>query len=385
MIVAVDTLFMSKRFRYTGTGVYLSHVLSECLKIAGVSTPKVEFHGFRPPNDDWANNGFVSPFLHVHTAPILAWRRLWLLGGMAIHAARVRPDVVFMPTAQHSLPGKSAPAVIAILDAIPRRIPEAMGINKTPLHAMTWINAKLAHKIVTISACSKKDLVEIYGIKPEKIAVTYIGCNSDVFNRFPPDPEASARLLSRLGIRRPYVLHHGTLELRKNEHRLIQAWDHVRRTSKELDVQLVLAGPRGYRHQEILRVRAASPRRDEIILSGVLPDDELGILVKNAALCVIPSLYEGFCLPMVEAMACGVPTVASRSSCMPEVSGGVLEYFDPYSVEEMAETIRCALEDTGLRDRLSANGLARAEEFSWERCAQDTMRIFAETVASHGQ
>jgi glycosyltransferase involved in cell wall biosynthesis len=301
---------------------------------------------------------------------------------MAIHAARVRPDVVFMPTAQHSLPGKSAPAVIAILDAIPRRIPEAMGINKTPLHAMTWINAKLAHKIVTISACSKKDLVEIYGIKPEKIAVTYIGCNSDVFNRFPPDPEASARLLSRLGIRRPYVLHHGTLELRKNEHRLIQAWDHVRRTSKELDVQLVLAGPRGYRHQEILRVRAASPRRDEIILSGVLPDDELGILVKNAALCVIPSLYEGFCLPMVEAMACGVPTVASRSSCMPEVSGGVLEYFDPYSVEEMAETIRRALEDTARRKHLRARGLARAAEFSWERCARETLRIFAETAAS---
>jgi glycosyltransferase involved in cell wall biosynthesis len=86
---------------------------------------------------------------------------------------------------------------------------------------------------------------------------------------------------------------------------------------------------------------------------------------------------------MVEAMACGVPTVASNSSCIPEVSGGVLEYFDPYSVEQMAETIRRALEDADLRDGLRKRGLARAAEFSWERCARETLRIFKETIATH--
>ena len=99
MVIAVDTLFLSKQFRYTGTGVYLFHVLSECLRIAGIATPNVEFHGFIPPNDNWAINGFVSPFLQVHKPQ--SWRggRLWLLGGMAIHTARVRPDLVFLPTA----------------------------------------------------------------------------------------------------------------------------------------------------------------------------------------------------------------------------------------------------------------------------------------------
>jgi glycosyltransferase involved in cell wall biosynthesis len=175
------------------------------------------------------------------------------------------------------------------------------------------------------------------------------------------------------------------VELRKNIHRLIQAWDRMMERNKGFDAQLVLAGRMGLGHEQILRVREASPNRDQIIFTGALPDAALATLVKNAFLCVIPSLYEGFCFPMVEAMACGVPTVASNSSCIPEVSGGVLEYFDPYSVEEMAETIRRAFEDTGLRERLRRRGLARAAEFSWERCARETLRIFAETAAMHGR
>jgi alpha-1,3-rhamnosyl/mannosyltransferase len=132
----------------------------------------------------------------------------------------------------------------------------------------------------------------------------------------------------------------------------------------------------GLGHEQILKVREASANRDRIILTGALSDAELATLIKNAFLCVIPSIYEGFCLPMVEAMACGVPTVASNSSCMPEVSGGVLEYFDPHSVEEMSEVVRRALEDSMLRNRLRQQSLARASEFSWDRCARETLRVF---------
>jgi len=384
VIVAVDTVFLSKQFRHTGTGVYLFNVLSECLRIAGIATPHVEFHGFIAANDNWAINGFVSPFLRVHRAPVLARRRLWQLGGMAIHTARVRPDLVFLPTC-YSLPGRCAPVVTTILDAMAKRLPLGLVEHATRLRAMTWLNAKLARKIVTISSWSKQDLVEIYGLDPEKVEVTYLGYDKRFYNEIAPDPEASAALLARFGIRQPFALHHGMVQLRKNVQRLIQAWDLVMDRNKTFDAQLVLAGPMGFGHEQILKVREASPHRDQIILTGALPDAELATLVKNASLCVVPSLYEGFCLPMVEAMACGVPTVASNSSCIPEVSGRLLEYFDPHSVEEMAETIRLALEDSGVRDRLRHAGLARAAEFSWERCARETMRIFAETSASHGQ
>jgi glycosyltransferase involved in cell wall biosynthesis len=383
VVLAVDTLFLSKRFRYTGTSVYLYNLLSACLRIAGTEFSGIEFHGFSATNEDWAKNGLASPLLRVHQVRTIGIRRLWLLGGMAIHTARVRPDVVFLPTAHHSIPGRCSPVVTTILDAMPKRLPPGLTGHAPMLHAMTWLNAKLASKVITISCWSKRDLVEIYGLDPDKVHVTYLGYDRQFYNEASPHSEASAALLDRFGIRRPFVLSHGMVQIRKNVHRLIQAWDLMTQRNKTFDPQLVLAGPMGFGHTQILKVREASPSRNRIILTGELPVAELSALVKNASLCVIPSLYEGFCLPMVEAMACGVPTVASKSSCIPEVSGGVLEYFDPYSIEEMAGTIQRALEDSALRSRLREQGLGRAAQFSWERCAQQTMRIFTETSASH--
>jgi len=384
LIIAVDTLFLSKRFRHTGTGVYLNNLLSGCLKIARAAEGNYEFHGFMAPNDDWANNGFVSPFLRVHKAQVLAQKRLWLLGGMAIHTARVRPDLVFLPTAHHSLPVRSAAIVTTILDAISKRLPRSHVGNAALLNVMTWLNARLANKIITISEWSKQDLIEIYGLHSKKVEVVYLGYDKGLYNDIPPDIEDSAALLARFGIRSPFVLHHGMVQLRKNLVRLIQAWDRMIESCKDFDAQLVLAGPMGHGHDEIMSAREASPNREQIILTGALPEAELATLIKNASVCVIPSLYEGFCLPVVEAMACGVPTVASNASCIPEVSGGALEYFDPLSVEEMAQTIRCALEDSDLRDRLRDRGLAQAAQFSWERCARETLRVFAKTVAENG-
>lgn len=384
MIVAIDTLFMSKRFSYTGTGVYLSHLLSACLKLAEAFTPGVEFHGFIPPDEDWANNGFVSPFFRLHRARSLARKSLWAFGGLALHTSRVRPDVVFLPTPHHSVPGRRFPVVTTIHDAMPHQLPPRMvdRSGRTFLRAMTWLNEKMANKVITVSGWSRQALIECYGLAPEKVKVIYNGFDRQRYNPIPPDPGASAALLARLGVRRPFALHHGMVQLRKNLHRLIQAWDRAMEGNKSFDAQLVMAGPMGPGYQQILQVRESSPNRRQIVFTGALSQADLATLVKNATLCVIPSLCEGFCFPMVEAMACGVPTVAANSSCLPEVSGGTLEYFDPCSIEEMAQVIRQAMESSSLRDRLRQNGLARAGEFSWERCARETLRVFAEASAA---
>jgi len=315
---------------------------------------------------------------------MLKWRRLWRLGGMALSTSLLKPDLVFLPTGQGSVPSPVAPVVVTILDAMYLRLPpEYVGKWRMRAHFLTWASAKLASRVITISHWSKKDLVEIYGLDPESVEVIYLGYDNQLYNSRPPDREASAKLLGRWGIRAPFILVHGLVQLRKNVHRLIQAWDYLHSVSKMFDAQLVLAGGMGYGHEEVLRVREQSPNRDQIVLTGALPDAELAMLVKNASLCVIPSLYEGFCLPMVEAMACGVPTVTSNSSCIPEISGGVLEYFDPYSVEAMAEVVQRGLEDSDLRKRLRDRGLARASQFCWERCARETLDVLAKT-AQHG-
>jgi glycosyltransferase involved in cell wall biosynthesis len=370
--VAVDTLFLSEQFRHTGTGTYLRHLASEWLRIAEAEFPDTEFHGFQTPNRDF--HGLKSPLLHVHTARCLAGKRFWILGGMAYHVRKIHPDLLFLPTAHHSLAGGIVPVVTTILDAIPKRLSKSMNGSSVRSQAMTWINAKRARRVITISEWSKRDLIEIYRISPDKIDVTYLAYNSHWFNPTPPDPQRSNEELSRLGVRRPYVLHHGRLELRKNLQRLIKAWDNI--VASHPDAQLVLAGGTGHGSQEIMKTWQASASRRQIVLTGALTDEQLSLLVKNASLCVVPSLYEGFCLPMLEAMACGVPTVVSKSSCLPEVSGGVLEYFDPRSVEEMGQTIQRVLEDSDLRQRLRHRGLIRATEFSWERCARQTLRAF---------
>lgn len=378
MVIAIDTWYLSKRFRHTGTGVYLYNLLSRFLKIAQTEISGLEFHGFIGPNDDWADEEPDWSLLRVHKTSALASWRIWFLGGMAVNTWAVRPDLIFLPNSMGSIPNPFCPLVSTVHDVIPNRLPrEMLDVGRLGRY-LIWASTRLARKIITVSEWSKRDLIESYGIDPERVAVTYEGYDADLYNPAASDPEALAALLNRLGVRRPYVLHHGMLQLRKNLQRLIQACDRVHKLSKEADAQLVLAGPMGLGCQEILEVRERSPRRDQIVVTGVLSRADLALLIKNASLCVIPSLYEGFCLPMVEAMACGVPTVASTSSCLPEVSGGVLEYFDPLSVEEMAEVVRRALEDSDLRCRLRENGLARAAQFSWERCARETLRVLTE-------
>jgi len=117
-----------------------------------------------------------------------------------------------------------------------------------------------------------------------------------------------------------------------------------------------------------------------VILTGALSDHDLSLLLRGAELEVVPSLYEGFCLPMIEAMACGVPTVAANSSCLPEISGGVLRYFDPCSVAEMAASMEEVLRSSDLRAELIVRGRQRARQFSWELCAQQTLDVVAQVV-----
>ena len=171
------------------------------------------------------------------------------------------------------------------------------------------------------------------------------------------------------------------MQPRKNLKRLIQAFRLLLSRNRGLDLDLVLAGPLGWRGEELLA--AAAQRAEEkgrVILAGALSDDELAALLKGATLVAIPSLYEGFCLPLVESIACGVPTVAAGTSCLPEISGGVLRYFDPESVEEMAASMEGTLESESVQKELAAKGLARAQKFDWRQSAEQTLQVLLDAA-----
>ncbi|HUW10077.1 MAG TPA: glycosyltransferase family 1 protein, partial [Anaerolineae bacterium] len=170
-----------------------------------------------------------------------------------------------------------------------------------------------------------------------------------------------------------YVVHVGTIEPRKNLVRLVNAIQQVRGSLPEIG--LVIVGKKGWLYGEFYELVAGLPA-EAVISLGYVSDEDLPAVYGGAALCAVPSLYEGFGLPVLEAMACGTPVVCSHTSSLPEVGGDAPAYFDPEDTDAMAEVMRRALEDRQLQREMSEKGLAQAASFSWERAAQETMKVY---------
>lgn len=377
-MIAFDTWVLKPRHRASGIYNYARSLLKELASSAGGNDVEICPFYTRGYSDEDLAGAWAERARPFHTG-LLHYHRLWQLGGAMVAAARAHADLLFSPTS-HTCPFGPVPVVTTLHDATPTVSPSYGSVTNLLEKIRLKNAAKFSTRCITDSHCSKKDLVEVYGIAPEKITVVHLGYDRATFNAAPVDAQRQAVVLARHGIRKPYVFHHGTVQPRKNLERLIAACGRVWEARQDAEFQLVLAGPRGWRYQPILAA-AEKAGAGRVVFTGALPDEDLALLLKGAELCAVPSLYEGFCLPMVEAMACGVPTVASGSSCLPEVSGGALMYFDPYSIDAMAAAVRAGLEDSDLRSRLRAAGLARAAEFSWERCAKETLGVLRGALA----
>lgn len=374
MKIAIDSWTLASRFRCQGTYVYLENLLREFKRLAA-NDSGVSFSLFasnRNGND--AVHVPPSENFQLHSSRLLDYNRAWRLGGASLSAASSCADVLFIPTAV-TLPIGRVPAVCTIHDVTPLTMPTHSS-SVTAVQRMVLKGcARLSQAIITSSECSKRDIVALLGIPEEKITVIYDACDPAVFNAEPVDGAALASLRSRFGLEKPYVIHHGTIQPRKNLKRLIEAYRLMLASDSSLDFDLVLAGQMGWASSEIFDAAMRSGSKGKVILTGMLAEADLALLLKGASLVVIPSLYEGFCLPMVEAMACGAPTIASRTSCLPEVSSNALAYFDPLSIEDMAECMHSVLVDSQLGRRLRQGGIARAREFSWECCARETLQV----------
>jgi len=378
--IAFDTWALSSRFRDHGTYVYAKHLLIEFQRLVecrpGIS---MQVFGCQGLSND-ANGLHSSSRFELVNTHGLRFDRLWRLGGGTVAAARIRANLLFAPSPV--FPAGAVPAVVTIHDATPLKYPTLSKAKNGFARSLMWAAAKLSRHVITDSEWSKKDLVEAYCLAPEKVTVVHLGYNTDAFGRAPIDTEAQKAILARYDITAPYVFHHGVVQPRKNLQRLIEAYRLVLDRHPDLDVQLVIAGPLGWRYEETLRAAHETGHRGKVNVIGRVSEQEMALLLNAASLCVIPSVYEGFCLPLLEAMASGVPTIASSASCLPEISGRALRYFDPYSAEEMANAVWEVLDNQSLQQQLARNGLRRASEFSWERCARETLGAL---LAAHAQ
>jgi glycosyltransferase involved in cell wall biosynthesis len=224
-----------------------------------------------------------------------------------------------------------------------------------------------ADAIVTPSRNTAEDLLSRTKVDPARIHVVPLAAS---VLAGPADPEPT---LARLKIRGPYVLFVGTLEPRKNLVRLIRAYRRVAATG--VPHALVLAGPLGWRHDALMREIALFGPGD-IVMTGALSEEEIDALYRAADAFVYPSLYEGFGLPVVEAMARGIPTVTSNTSSVPEVAGEATLGVNPRSVREIATAIERVLTDVDLAERLAERGRRRAERFTWDETARLTLQVY---------
>lgn len=236
-------------------------------------------------------------------------------------------------------------------------------------------SVRRADFVIADSENTRNDVVVLLGVPPDRVAVVPGG----VDERFHPvvDEIELARARQLLGVgNAPFILAVGVLEPRKNLNRLMDAFALLKRGGRLPEHKLVLVGSEGWLVEGILRHREASPVRDEILLPGFVGDVDLPAVYSAAAVLAFPSLYEGFGLPVLEAMACGTPVVASRTSCLPEVAEGSALMVDPDNTEELAISLELALTDEALRADLRQKGIERAARYTWRSAAEQLLGVY---------
>jgi len=377
--VAFDSSALKPRYRNHGVQVYARNLLGALRDM--VPAYGMEIRPFvssaKEGNPVFAKGLNFSPC----KTSLLQFDRVWRYGGASAAAFLDGADILLNPNGA-SLPISTlVPTVTTIHDLTPMVMPYFPWRITALLKFLLARSAKASAAIITVSENSKRDIVRLCRVDESKVYVVYEGFNRAQFNDVKPDPTELQTLLVQMGIQRPYILHHGAIQPRKNLVRLIAAYRRMLERYDALDFDLVLAGPQAWQFEEtVTAAQDNAGSRGSVVLAGALSDQDMSLLLRGAALAVVPSLYEGFCLPMVEAMACGIPTLAANSSCLPEVSGGVLRYFDPYSVGDMAACMQEVLLSHDLQSELSARGKAHVQKFSWELCAEETLAVVEKVV-----
>jgi glycosyltransferase involved in cell wall biosynthesis len=247
-------------------------------------------------------------------------------------------------------------------------------VIRLPLNHSIVTGLRKSRLILCVSENVRDLVVERFGIPREKLLVTYNGVGEE-FRPLPAD-EARTVVAERYGVRGPYVLFVGQLKARKNVIRIIEAFGQVRHELHRPELKLVLAGRRIWTSEGIDEAIDRHKLRAQVVELGHVEHEDLPVVYSGAEVLLFPSLWEGFGIPVIEAMACGVPVVTSNLSCLPEVAGGGAVLVDPYSVEDIAAGTFRVLSDAGLREELRRKGFERARQLTWKRAAEQTVAAY---------
>ena len=295
-------------------------------------------------------------------------KRMWTLFGLSLEflLKKSKVDIFFSPT--HYLPIVApVKSAVSVLDVSYLHFPELF--KKRDLYQLknwTAYSVKKASKVFTISQSSKDDIIKKYRLPEDKVVVTYPGIKSE--SRIMNYESGSDTLRKKYGIDGDYILFVGTLQPRKNIVRLIEAFSKIKN-----DIQLIVVGKKGWLYEEILQAPKKFNIEDRVKFLDSVTDEDLPIFYKNAICFVLPSLYEGFGLPVLEAMQYGCPVITSNVSSLPEAGGDAAIYVNPLDIDDITKNLESIIQNSELREKLIKKGYEQVKKFSWAKTAKETL------------
>lgn len=377
MVIGIDGRTLQDA-EYSGVPEYTSNILDEIFKLDSQNKyqlfynsshdiysrlPKFDYENVASEKFDYPNKllnyGLLKPFGRPFFDK--------LLGGC---------DAFFMPHINFVGLSDKCQLTLTIHDLSFLRFPEFFSWRKNFWHKQLNIGKLIrrADKLVAISENTKKDLIELFDVPAEKISVIYSGINSS----FKIIEAKSADLLSvkrKYNLPDEFLLYLGTVEPRKNIDGLIKAFNEVKRLRQD-NLQLVIAGGKGWKSAAVNNAYENSPYKSDISFLGYIDQADKPALYNLAKLFVFPSYYEGFGFPPLEAMACGLPVVASHASSLSEILGNAAILIDPYSQSQLVAAITEGLDNQALRQRLQAAGFKNVRLYDWPQAAQKYLEVF---------
>jgi len=373
MVIAVNT-----RFLLPGKMEGFGYFTKEVAQRLATKYPQHQFHFFfdRPFDKGYLFSGNVQG--HVLSPPArhpLLWK-YWFDVKVPRLLKKIKADVFFSPDGQCSLTTK-VPQVLVVHDLAFLHHPD--GYQQSHLcyyrhYTPTFI--RKAKSVITISQFSKEDIVRQYKISEEKISVVHNGANP-IFTPIRFDEQAAVKEKYTGGFE--YFLYAGAIQPRKNLINLLKAFSVFKRRLQS-SMKLILAGRLAWKNDEFLSLLKTYKYKDDVVLTGYLQEAELAKLMASAYAFVYPSLFEGFGLPVIEAMKCGVPVLTSKASSMEEISESAALLFDPQNVDEIAGALMRVYKDEAERRVLIEKGRLVADKYSWENTAEGVWQELMKVV-----
>ena len=398
MVIGIDASRANLK-RKTGTEWYSFYLIKNFARLDKTNKyilylnrePSAELKEVIKDSPNFSFKLLVWPFWSFWTLGRLSWEMIW-------H----RPDVLFIPA--HTMPLIYPRNTINTIHdiaftrernlyrsdrvkterATSRRLIEVIvkvitrgKYRSDSLDYLYWSTEFALHKakkIITVSNFTKHEILSVYPkVEEAKIKVVHNGYNSELY-KLDRDPEKIKEVLEKYGLETPFFLYVGRIEKKKNTSALIEAMALLRDNHPEIKEKMVLVGDASFGYDEVKYVIEEFNLNDEVIMSGWLEEEDMPIILQAASAFIFPSKHEGFGIPILQAMACGVPVAASDIPVFKEVARDAVLYFDHRDKLAISEAMARLVIDKDLRDELVAKGLERVKRFSWEKCARETLK-----------